>query len=159
MTRPDRPADGLVSVLGDPATIHGRSPPSGFWFWIAYSAMEASMSAFPGPLADIDPTPGAVFALDGPYSGLEIQQVVPLGGGAFAILFDPDTRLGPGDFKNLVGLRRTGEVVWVADLPSRDDTYVFLRSEDGTLRANSWSGYFVALDAATGAILDAKFTK
>lgn len=65
-----------------------------------------------------------------------------------------------GPFENLVRVDGQGRVVWRAPPPpgSVGDAYVSF-SVEGDNVANSWSGYRVILDAATGKICESRFVK
>lgn len=64
-------------------------------------------------------------------------------------------------FENLLRLSPSGRVVWRAQLPSEEpnDAYVSLSRTPEGLVANSWSGYWVRLDEASGRIIERVFTK
>jgi hypothetical protein len=75
------------------------------------------------------------------------------------VLFDWET--GSGSDENLVCLEPNGRVRWRAKLPTNDpsDCFVAVRLDRDLVRANSWSGYAVRLDPATGRTLRTQFTK
>jgi len=62
---------------------------------------------------------------------------------------------------SLFRLTQDGRLVWAAEMRDRDDgTYVSAEvSADGGLFANTWSGWRVRLDPATGKIVDQVFVK
>jgi len=95
----------------------------------------------------------------GTYHGMKIVAVELLDGNSRClILLDPDaTRRSY--FENLLCVDANGNVLWRAQLiDTSNDTFVSVRLADG-LYANTWSGYRVRLDPATGAVLEAQFVK
>jgi hypothetical protein len=80
------------------------------------------------------------------------------------LLISPD--VGPMDrpFPNIVRCNSRGEIIWAAELPEaqplgQPDAYVSAAGVDGHLVANSWSGFRVLIDPATGKIVSIEFTK
>ena len=63
--------------------------------------------------------------------------------------------------RNLSCVEASGEVRWVAELPnlSGSDCFVSVRRDGNDLVANTFSGYAVRIDSATGERLSIKFTK
>jgi hypothetical protein len=78
-------------------------------------------------------------------------------------LLDPDANLAKfGQFRNLLGLRRSGEIIWTAELPTSTtgDCYLAVDQDSADrLRARSFSSFDVVIDALTGAIESKEFTK
>jgi hypothetical protein len=77
------------------------------------------------------------------------------------ILFDPDSAdEGDGRFHNLVAFDRSGQVLWTAELPTKDagDCYYKIISSD-PLIAYSFRSYDCLIDRRTGRILERTFTK
>jgi hypothetical protein len=66
-----------------------------------------------------------------------------------------------GPFQNLICVSPEGTVVWAAPLPSISSTEAYVSFDLGIdeLRANSWDGYRVHIDLASGEILQKTFTK
>ncbi len=76
------------------------------------------------------------------------------------VLYDyyrPEKRYG--SFQNLVRIRPFGSIIFRAELPVGDDTYVSAEISNGELFANSWGCYRVHLDISTGTVLQRVFTK
>jgi len=75
------------------------------------------------------------------------------------VLLNPDAqRQGP--FRNLLRVSSNGAVVWNAQLPTREsDCYTSVRWVEDSIVANSWTGYRVVIDGATGDVLNSSFTK
>ncbi len=107
----------------------------------------------------IDDGAGVVLWSGKPLS-CSVTLVLPgLGGDYCVVLLDPDAKL-KGAFRNLLRVSTDGVVAWRARLPTTgDDCYVSARWVDGTLVANSWSGYRVVIDSETGDIVNSTFTK
>jgi outer membrane protein assembly factor BamB len=78
---------------------------------------------------------------------------------AAVVLLDPEAFDGPA--RNLVCVNPDGQLRWRAFLPTsqRTDAYVDVDYDGRVLTANSWSGYQVVLDVASGSIVDKIFTK
>ena len=68
---------------------------------------------------------------------------------------------GPKTFANLLLVRIEGTIAWQAPPPdqSSNDAFVELGWDGDDLVANSWSGYRVSFDSATGAIKGQAFVK
>ncbi len=62
-------------------------------------------------------------------------------------------------FRNLLCIERDGNVVWKAELPVSQDAFVSFQMTTDGLVANSWSGYRVILNPATGKIMERQFVK
>ena len=82
-------------------------------------------------------------------------------GSVVIVFFAPDS--GPkrfGQFHNVIAVDRQGNKVWEADLPTSNtgDRYYNIASRD-PLTLYSTQSYDVVLDAATGRILEKRFTK
>jgi len=90
---------------------------------------------------------------------MKVNGALPIDNGSeCVILLDPDASKEQ-TFDNLLRVGRDGNVVWKAELPQDHDAYVsFHRTPEG-LVANSWSGYRVRLDLATGKIIEKQFVK
>src|SRR5262245_2185280 len=78
----------------------------------------------------------------------------------FIQLLPHDTFGASRHFQNLSRCMASGEVVWIAELPTAsDDTYTSVEIEDGRLVAWSWSCYRVELNIESGTIENSIFTK
>lgn len=79
------------------------------------------------------------------------------------VLFDPDSFIPKvGQFRNLVAIRRTGELLWEGQLPTTTtgDCYLTVEYVDKhRLRARAFSSFVVDLDALTGLIEGKEFVK
>jgi hypothetical protein len=64
-----------------------------------------------------------------------------------------------GHDENLIRVSNAGSLVWRAQLPETDDSWVACRFEDAVLFANSWSCYLVRLEANSGRIISKTITK
>ena len=62
-------------------------------------------------------------------------------------------------FENLLCVERNGNVVWKAELPQSNDAFVSFEQTAEGLVANTWSGYRVRLDPATGKLMERQFVK
>jgi len=84
---------------------------------------------------------------------------VPDGQDCIVLLRYEDSDAHP--FANVLRVTPNGSVLWRAPLPSEEpnDAYVSLSKAAEGLVANSWSGYWVRLDEASGRILERVFTK
>lgn len=75
------------------------------------------------------------------------------------VLFEADARRDE-QFQNLIALRSNGEKGWIADLPTNDNSDVYLEVTSRVpLIANSWSCYACEIETATGRIKARSFTK
>lgn len=113
-------------------------------------------------------TPGLQFAVfqaedgaiswSGSYHGMKVVAASPIDGARCLILLD--TAASKQEvFENLLCVGRGGQVVWKAELPEQPDAFVkFEMSADG-LRAWTWSGWSLRLDAATGKSIERRFAK
>jgi outer membrane protein assembly factor BamB len=94
--------------------------------------------------------------------GARVVDIAVLGAiGAVIALLDY-MEMGSGPAKNLIRIDREGTVVWQAPLPTSElsDAYVdFSLDSEGLVSANSWSGWRVRLDAASGEIIEKLFAK
>jgi hypothetical protein len=82
-------------------------------------------------------------------------------GGLVVVLFDPDANLGKqGQFRNLVALRQTGELAWIAEFPTSKASDVYYRvSSRQPLKVASFSSYECEIAPQTGRILSKTFFK
>ena len=92
----------------------------------------------------------------GLLEGREIDQAWDVPGSADRIIFLKP--LGRGQDENLIRVSNAGSLVWRAQLPETDDSWVACRFEGGVVFANSWSCYLVRLDANSGQIISKTFT-
>ena len=79
-------------------------------------------------------------------------------------LFRYESEEAPAHFPNLVRVHPDGEIQWQAGPPEREpevhDSWIAFRwSKRGGLSANSWLGFYCEIDAETGAVRSAVFTK
>jgi len=77
------------------------------------------------------------------------------------ILYDPGAySKKSGQFRNVVGVDRSGKQMWIADLPTTTsgDRYYSIRQDHG-LRASSIYSYECELDSLTGHIIGQIFVK
>lgn len=82
-------------------------------------------------------------------------------GGLVVVLFDPDANLGKrGQFRNLLALHQTGEVAWVAELPTTQasDVYCSVSSRQ-PLKFYSFSSYECDIAPDSGRIISKSFFK
>lgn len=68
---------------------------------------------------------------------------------------------GPKNFRNVLRIATSGEVVWRAELPDRSgpEAYVDLELSSDGLVARSWSGHRVVMDVNSGRIARSEFVK
>lgn len=96
----------------------------------------------------------------GQPAGYPAKVVSPLDGerGAIVLL---DYMAGPKNFANLLRVRADGTVAWQASPPdeSGNDAFVEFRWDGDELVANSWSGFRLRLDPATGVVRGQAFVK
>ena len=93
----------------------------------------------------------------GAFEGREIDRAWDVPGSHDRILLLKP--LGRGHDENLIRVSDAGSLVWRAQLPETNDSWVACRFEDGVLFANSWSCYLVRLDANSGRLISKTFTK
>jgi hypothetical protein len=96
---------------------------------------------------------------DGRPLGVAVRIVRSVPGEARAIvMLDRATARSPGPCGrgNLASVDGDGRVRWVADLPTDGvpDRYLSFDLDGDEIAAQSWSGYRVRLDLATGEIVD-----
>ncbi len=72
------------------------------------------------------------------------------------VLLDPST---DGVDRNLLRIARDGSVVWRAPAPPEGGTYVDVQIQNGLIVAWSWTCHMVTLEAGSGSISEAVFTK
>lgn len=95
----------------------------------------------------------------GDYSGMRVVAVQPVGDGSKCIvLLDMPAKKEP-NFGNLLCLNRDGSLEWKAELPETNDAFVSLQMIEGVLSANTWNGFHVTLNPATGKSMQWKFVK
>ena len=96
----------------------------------------------------------------GKPDGFPAKAVLPLPGSDDAVVL-LDHMAGPKNFANLIRLAPDGRVLWRLAPPegSTNDAYVDLRWRGDQLLANSWSGYLVRIDAASGQMTSSEFVK
>jgi len=80
------------------------------------------------------------------------------------VLLSYSVENAPEHFPNLIRVRPDGEILWRAMPPEHEpgvqDAWVEFRwAKRGGLSANSWSTYYCTIDALTGEIISAQFTK
>ena len=80
------------------------------------------------------------------------------------ILLEPYDKLAaPKLFRNLSRRGRTGETIWVAELPLGSDgafeSYVSAEIVGANVVAHTWRGFEVTIELTTGEIVSARFTK
>ena len=77
------------------------------------------------------------------------------------VLFDADANLGrQGQFKNLIALSRTGELLWTAELPTDKPSDVYYRIISRLpLKADSFCSFECEIDPTTGKIRHKEFFK
>jgi hypothetical protein len=68
---------------------------------------------------------------------------------------------GPKNFRNVLRVARSGDIVWRAELPDRSgpEAYVSLELGSDGLVGYSWSGYSVVLEVDSGRITRSEFVK
>jgi hypothetical protein len=93
--------------------------------------------------------------------GLAATVALPISGTNDAIVLLARTVRVAGPVQNLLRLSAGGAVMWRAELPRGQgyDSYVAVNWAGAQLQANTWSCYFVRLDADSGRIIDTIFTK
>ena len=76
------------------------------------------------------------------------------------VLFEPDAKESPGQFKNLIAITPSGERVWEAELPTTMsfDTYYGFSSKNPIV-AYSISSFSSTIDDMTGRIVNKIFYK
>jgi hypothetical protein len=96
----------------------------------------------------------------GKPDGYAAKAIAPLLGSHDMIVL-LDYMAGPKNFANLIRLAPDGRVVWRLAPPEgpTNDAYVDLRWRGDELVANSWSGYLVRIDPASGRMTSSEFVK
>jgi len=96
----------------------------------------------------------------GKPDGYPAKAILPLPHSEDAVIL-LDYMAGPRNFANLIRMAPSGKVLWRAEPPetSADDAYVECRWQGDALVANSWSGYLVEIDLATGKPSSSQFVK
>lgn len=96
---------------------------------------------------------------------VEDRIAIPIPGTEDLLILQGIEDLHP-DFRawNLTRRRADGSLVWSAELPEVPehtgfDGYVSAEWNRGRVFANSWSGYWVEIDPATGRVIDQQFTR
>lgn len=80
--------------------------------------------------------------------------------GNIIVLFEPDAKKGPGQFRNLVALKPDGERIWEAELPTMMSSDAYYRfSSRNPVVADSLSSFSCTIDDSTGRILGKNFYK
>lgn len=102
--------------------------------------------------------PDGSVLFEGAFEGVRILAAFVIHGNRCVILLDPDGWKEP-TFENLLCVNSAAHLIWRAELPQTHDAYVRAEWCADKLRAWSWSGYKVQLDADTGRILADEFTK
>lgn len=111
------------------------------------------------PLVIVDSRSGQVLWHGAPLGcPVETVEYIPDSDRA-VVLLDYMCGRPTGPYQNLICVDCKGEVVWCAQLPTNTDAYVSFDLRGDELLANSWSGYRVHVDIATGQLLESKFTK
>jgi len=101
----------------------------------------------------------------GRLDGHPVEKVVAVPGSRDAIaLFKYESEEALTHFPNLVRVHPDGEIQWQARPPEREpeahDSWIDFRWwKRGGLSANSWSGFYCEIDAESGAVRSAEFTK
>lgn len=84
-------------------------------------------------------------------------------GGRVLVLYDPMARDPNEHFPNIEAFTPSGAKLWVAEHPVRDAADSYLSLSVGTdlsrFSARSFAGYLCRLDAETGRLVEAEFTK
>lgn len=105
-----------------------------------------------------DPATGALI-WEGQPDGCSVLKVAALPNSDDALIL-LDWMAAPARDGNLRRYSPELRLIWKAVAPqSSHDCYVSFRLEDAVLIADSWSGYKVVIDQATGSILERAFTK
>jgi hypothetical protein len=92
--------------------------------------------------------------------GIPVETSIPLPGSEDYIVL-LDYMSGPKNFRNVVRIGTSGEVVWRAELPDRSgpESYVRLDLSSDGLIGHSWSGHRVVIEVGTGRIARSEFVK
>jgi hypothetical protein len=98
------------------------------------------------------------FEWQGTYEGMEVTAVELLEDDTRCLILLDLVATRKSRFENLLCIDASGQVLWKGQLPQGADAFVSIRMSDG-LYANTWSGYRVRLDPATGVILEQQFVK
>ncbi len=91
--------------------------------------------------------------------GHRAADVLPIEGSDDCVVMCRYDEVLRGPFRNVARLTSRGAIVWQAEVPSADDTFVAIKWMSGLLMAISWAGISVRLDVATGRIVDSVFVK
>ena len=94
----------------------------------------------------------------GTYDGMKVVAVALLEDDKKCLILLDLAATRKSRFENLICIDAIGQVLWKGQLPQSADAFVSIQISDG-LYANSWSGYRVRLDPATGVILEQQFVK
>jgi hypothetical protein len=80
--------------------------------------------------------------------------------GKIIVLFHPDAKKSPGQFKNLVAVRANGDRIWEAELPTTMSSDAYYRfSSKNPIIADSLSSFSSTIDDSTGRIARKNFYK
>src|SRR5258705_7866757 len=79
--------------------------------------------------------------------------------GNIIVLFEPDAKKGPGQFRNLVAVRPDGERIWEAELPTTMSSDAYYRFSSNPVVTDSLSSFSSTIDDSTGRILGKNFYK
>lgn len=102
---------------------------------------------------------GGAFHCEGHYHGMKVLAAMPINGNSkCVILLDPAASKEP-TFENLLCVARDGTIVWKAELPENNDTFVSLKGTKAGLFANTWSGYYVKINGSNGKLIEREFVK
>ena len=77
------------------------------------------------------------------------------------VLFDPDANLGSqGQFKNLISINRMGDIVWIAEMPTDNNTDVYYKiSKKKPLTVYSFCSFECEINIKNGKIIRKDFFK
>ena len=103
---------------------------------------------------------GSLIHWRGKPDGYPAMAIMPVPNSEDAVVL-LDYMAGPKVFANLIRMTPEGRVVWRAAPPeqSGSDAFVECRWRGGAFMANSWSGYLLEIDLATGRPTSSEFVK
>jgi len=99
------------------------------------------------------------FHWHGEYRGMKVVTVLPVDDNSKCLILLEIAQEKEQTFENFLCVKRDGNIVWKAELPQSHDTFVSFQKTAEGLIANTWSGYRIRLDPATGKIVERQFVK
>src|SRR3954468_4358644 len=95
----------------------------------------------------------------GDYRGMKVIAALPIDDDSKCLILLDTVASKEPTFENLLCVERDGNVAWKAELPQSHDAFVSFENTAEGLIANTWSGYRVRLNSATGKLIERHFVK